>query len=151
MPSQSSFRQNSHLDERKQSGDSEIEEPSYAKLSARRTAIIPGKFMEDEGQEVERPAREASTSPNTNPGTRRRSSVVFIPPSMQICPGDLFVPAAYSRTLTRGYTLSGSAAGPMYQLPVPLESRATTPKAKSSPWSLLKLAYQCSGVLLGQR
>lgn len=65
----------------------------------------------------------SSFDPVTGPQSRRRSSVVVIPPSMQICPGDLLVPAAYNRTLTRGYTLSGVPGGPMCPLPAHLGTR----------------------------
>ncbi|XP_077487528.1 uncharacterized protein LOC144098618 isoform X2 [Amblyomma americanum] len=124
------FKKLSKPEEEEDEQDEFVEPPASA--LHRRQALVPPKMLTD-GYESssEDVSTQGSVSNDQNTQkTRRRSSIVVIPP-MQICPGDLLV---YSKVLTHRNNLL-DIDGSTQCLAV---SEDSTRKAKNT-WSLLRL------------
>ncbi|XP_077487527.1 uncharacterized protein LOC144098618 isoform X1 [Amblyomma americanum] len=125
------FKKLSKPEEEEDEQDEFVEPPASA--LHRRQALVPPKMLTD-GYESssEDVSTQGSVSNDQNTQkTRRRSSIVVIPP-MQICPGDLLV---YSKVLTHRNNLLADIDGSTQCLAV---SEDSTRKAKNT-WSLLRL------------
>ncbi|KAI1301274.1 Pleckstrin homology domain-containing family G member 7 [Halotydeus destructor] len=116
--------------------EQEAEPP--ASILHRRRALVPPKLMTDgyesateETEHSSRSSRSSHMLSTPLQNSRRRSSIVVIPP-MQICPGDLLV---YSKVLTNRNNLLDTFDGSTQALAAAEEANR---KGKNT-WSLLRL------------
>ncbi|KAL1435811.1 hypothetical protein MTO96_010589 [Rhipicephalus appendiculatus] len=125
------FKKLSKPEEEEDEQDEFVEPPASA--LHRRQALVPPKMLTDgyESSSEDISTQGSVSNDQNTQKTRRRSSIVVIPP-MQICPGDLLV---YSKVLTHRNNLLADIDGSTQCLAV---SEDSTRKAKNT-WSLLRL------------
>lgn len=125
------FKKLSKPEEEEDEQDEFVEPPASA--LHRRQALVPPKMLTDgyESSSEDISTQGSVSNDQNTQRTRRRSSIVVIPP-MQICPGDLLV---YSKVLTHRNNLLAEIDGSTQCLAV---SEDSTRKAKNT-WSLLRL------------
>uniref|UniRef100_L7M1V3 Putative regulation of rho protein signal transduction n=1 Tax=Rhipicephalus pulchellus TaxID=72859 RepID=L7M1V3_RHIPC len=128
------FKKLSKPEEEEDEQDEFVEPPASA--LHRRQALVPPKMLTDgyESSSEDISTQGSVSNDQNTQKTRRRSSIVVIPP-MQICPGDLLV---YSKVLTHRNNLLADIDGSTQCLAV---SEDSTRKAKNT-WSLLRLCVQ---------
>ncbi|XP_049528769.1 pneumococcal serine-rich repeat protein isoform X1 [Dermacentor silvarum] len=125
------FKKLSKPEEEEDEQDEFVEPPASA--LHRRQALVPPKMLTDgyESSSEDISTQGSVSNDQNTQKTRRRSSIVVIPP-MQICPGDLLV---YSKVLTHRNNLLADIDGSTQCLAV---SEDSSRKAKNT-WSLLRL------------